>query len=42
MGLPQRAQEMLVLLLLSPGIVVDVEEVDSCNRVAEDMGSIIS
>jgi hypothetical protein len=42
-GVPQRAQEMLLPLLLSPGIVVEEEEYeDSSRRVLEDMGSIVS
>lgn len=42
-GVPQRAQEMLLPLLLSPGIFVDVEyEEESFRRVLEDTGSIVN
>jgi hypothetical protein len=41
-GVPQRAQEGLVLPLLSPGILVDMEDDDSCRRVFDDIGSIVS
>lgn len=41
--MPQRAQEMLSLVLLIPAIVVEAGYVeDSANRVAANMGSIIS
>jgi hypothetical protein len=41
-GVPQRAQDGLVLPLLSPGILVDMECDGSCRRVFDDIGSIVN
>lgn len=43
MGVPQRAHEMLLLLLLRPGMLLFAEfEDDSDSRALDDMGSIVS